>query len=157
MSNRAATTKPAPTTHATVVARDKRRASQALKTLAAASEGYESQEAANMLSLLTHMSGLDAFLATASGTLGPLRQAIARDPDLASLTGQAAVIQTLWALIGLVSDYHGPSSATTQIAWRHAGAIYRLIGSCAGQNAGALRLSSCLTELLTGLERCSEA
>jgi hypothetical protein len=153
MTNRAATLRPGTKTLTSIVARDARRAKLALDTLATVAEDYESQTAAQQLSLLTHMSGLDAASATTTSALAHLKQAMARDPMLAGLTSQAAAIEALWALIGLVSDHHGPSSEPCQRAWRHAGAIFRFITACAGEGIIGLRLA----DLVEGLESCSEA
>lgn len=153
MTNRAATLRPSAPTFNTIVARDKRRADEALATLRAVSEGYETQAGANALSLLTHMSGLDAASATTTGAMAHLRRAASQDPNLAGLTSQAAMIQALWALIGLASDHYGPSSAATQTAWRLAGAIYRQTAACGGEDIMADRVA----RMLEGLARCSEA
>lgn len=153
MTDRAATLRPETKTFTSIVARDEKRASLALDTLRTVAGGYESSEMAHALSLLTHMSGLDASSATTTGALASLKRAMGRDPMLAGLTSQAAVIESLWALIGLVSDHHGPSSEPCQKAWRYAGAIYRLIGSCAGRDV----MAAPLVDLAKGLARCSEA
>lgn len=153
MSNRAATLRPETKTFTSIVARDEKRAKLAMQTLATVAGGYESSEMAHALSLLTHMSGLDASSATTSGALAALKRAMGRDPLLTGLTSQAAVIESLWALIGLVSDHHGPSSETTQKAWRYAGAIYRFIAGNAGRDA----MTAPIADLVKGLARCSEA
>ena len=150
MHNRAATLRPSTTT--SIVARDARRAKLALDTLLTVAGGYESQTAAQQLSLLTHMSGLDAASATTTGALAHLKQAMSRDPFLAGLTSQAAAIEALWALIGLVSDAYGPSSEATQKAWRLAGAIFRFTAGNAGRDA----MAAPIADLVAGLTRCSE-